>query len=145
MARKLDSSRTHIKEARVWTIFVLDDDPALTKVLAEELSGRHRLVRIFSDPLRALDALARERPDLLITDLSLPWVDGKAVVARARERYPDLRVLLMSGYRRGADIAASEHIGFLAKPIDLDGLLTAVEDALAVPQLPIPKEERAWS
>jgi DNA-binding NtrC family response regulator len=111
------------------TIFVVDDDPALTRVLHDELSGRHRLVRVFSDPLRALSALASEHADLLITDLSMPWVDGRDVVAAARHRQPGLKIVLMSGYPRGAQIAACEHIRFLQKPIDLDGLLTTIDEA----------------
>ena len=114
----------------VSTIVLVDDDPILTEVMAQELTSRHRRVHTFSDPIRALAALAHLHPDLLITDLSMPWVDGKDLVSSARLRQPDLKILLMSGYSRGAEIASSEHIRFLPKPIDLDGLLRAVDEAL---------------
>jgi two-component system response regulator GlrR len=115
----------------VVNIVVLDDDSVLADVVARELSSRRRQVQAFSDPIRALAALATRRADLLITDLSMPWVDGKDVVQAARQRQPDLKVLLMSGYARGAEIASAERVGFLRKPIDLDGLLSAVDQALA--------------
>src|SRR5438552_5393586 len=94
------------------------------------MEGPKRRVRTFSDPVRALAALSHERADLLITDLSMPWVDGKDLVQSARLRHPDLEILLISGYSRGAQIAVTEHVRFLQKPLNLTTLLGAVEDAL---------------
>jgi two-component system OmpR family response regulator/two-component system response regulator QseB len=113
------------------TIFVLDDDPLLGELMVEGLATRGFSARAFSDPIRALAALSQERADVLLTDLSMPWVDGKDVVCSARSRQPDLQIVLMSGFPRGAEVAALEHVRFLRKPIDLDGLLGAVDDALA--------------
>lgn len=112
------------------TIFVLDDDPDQAETMAQALAGRGRRVRAFSDPIRALAALSSEGADLLIADLSMPWIDGKDVVASAHLRRPDLPVFLVSGYARGAEIAAEEGVPFFAKPIDLDALRTAVDRAL---------------
>src|SRR5438270_288612 len=92
----------------VRTIFVVDDDPDQAEILAQALAGRGRRVRAFSDPIRALAALSSEGADLLITDLSMPWIDGKDVVASAHVRRPDLAVFMVSGYPRGAEIAAEE-------------------------------------
>lgn len=121
----------------VRTIFVLDDDPDQAEVMAQALSGRGRRVRAFSDPIRALAALASEGCDLLVADLSMPWIDGKDVVASAQLRKPDLRVFLVSGYPRGAEIAEEEGVPFFAKPVDLDALRGAVERALAEPPSPL--------
>jgi DNA-binding NtrC family response regulator len=112
------------------TIFVLDDDPDQAELLAQALTGRGRRVRAFSDPIRALAALTQDRPDLLVADVSMPWIDGKDVIASARVRRPDLPILLISGYPRGADIAAEERVPFFPKPVDLDALRAAVERTL---------------
>lgn len=112
------------------TIFVLDDDPDQAEVMAQALSGRGRRVRAFSDPIRALAALSSEGCDLLVADLSMPWIDGKDVVASAQLRKPELRVFLVSGYPRGAEIAAEEGVPFFSKPVDLQALREAVERAL---------------
>jgi DNA-binding NtrC family response regulator len=114
----------------VRTIFVLDDDPDQAEVMAQALTGRGRRVRAFSDPIRALAALGAERVDLLVADLSMPWIDGKDVVSSAHVRQPELPVILVSGYPRGAEIAAEERVPFFPKPVDLDALRSAVEDAL---------------
>ena len=73
------------------TIVVLDDDPLLAEIVAEELTNRQHLVLAFSDPIRALEALRGFHADLLITDLSMPWIDGTDVFAVARHYQPDFQ------------------------------------------------------
>lgn len=120
----------------VKTIFVLDDDPEQAELMAQALTGRGRRVRAFSDPIRALAALSLDGADLLIADLSMPWIDGKDVVASAQLRKPDLNIFMVSGYPRGAEIAAEEGVPFFAKPIDLQKLRDAVDEALEREQQP---------
>jgi DNA-binding NtrC family response regulator len=114
----------------VKNIFVLDDDPEQAEVLAQAIAQYGRRVRAFSDPIRALAALSSDGADLLIADLSMPWIDGKDVVASAHLRLPHLPIFLVSGYARGAEIAAAEGVRFFPKPIDLAALRKAVERAL---------------
>lgn len=113
------------------TIFVVDDDPDESELLAQALAGRGRRVRAFSDPIRALAALSLDGADVLVADISMPWIDGRDVVASARLRRPDLAIFLVSGYPRGAQIAAEEHVRFFPKPVDLHALREAIERALA--------------
>jgi len=115
---------------RVKTIFVLDDDPEQAELMAQALTGRGRRVRAFSDPIRALAALTLDGADLLVADLSMPWIDGKDVVASARIRKPDLAIFMVSGYPRGAEIAGEEGVPFFAKPINLGEFRAAVDAAL---------------
>jgi len=77
-----------------------------------------------------LAALGQNVADLLITDLSMPWVDGEGLAATARKSQPGLRVLLISGYARGAEVAARERVAFLPKPFDANSLCDAVDLAL---------------
>jgi DNA-binding NtrC family response regulator len=115
----------------VHTIFVVDDDPDQAQLLATALSADGRRVRAFSDPIRALAALTSEPADLLIADLSMPWLDGAQIVASAREHRADLPIILVSGYSRGAEVAASNGLRFFGKPIDLDRLRAVVADLLS--------------
>jgi DNA-binding NtrC family response regulator len=112
------------------TIFVVDDDVTLLSTMALELSGGQRRIVTFSDPIRALAALSRHPADLLLIDLSMPWVDGKDFIAAARRHRLNLKIVLMSGYSRGAEIAASAGVRFLRKPFELEELLTSVEATL---------------
>jgi DNA-binding NtrC family response regulator len=111
-------------------IFVLDDDQDQAELLAQALACREWRVRAFSDPIRALAAIAAEGADLLVADLSMPWIDGGDVVAGARLRRPTLKVILVSGYPRGAEIAERYHAPFFAKPVDLDRLRNIAAELL---------------
>src|SRR5262249_17447665 len=97
-----------VMRQRVKTIFVLDDDPEQAELLAEALGDSSGVeVRAFSDPIRALAALNEEGSDLLIADISMPWIDGVHVVTSARVKHPELKVILVSGAVQGAEIARS--------------------------------------
>src|SRR5260370_23092905 len=96
----------------VKTIFVLDDDPEQAELMAQALTGRGRRVRAFSDPIRALAALSLDGADLLIADLSMPSIHRNDVVASAQLRRPELKIFMVSGYPRGAEIAAESGVPF---------------------------------
>ncbi len=114
------------------TVLVVDDDPEAADVMAQALSAPGRRVRAFSDPLRALAALTADGADLLIADLSMPWIGGRDVVASARLRRPELEIILVSGLADGMAIAAREGLEFVAKPVDLERLRRVVAAKLAL-------------
>jgi DNA-binding NtrC family response regulator len=88
-------------------------------------------VRAFGNPQQALDAIGRaaEAPDLLLTDVVLPGMNGRALYEQLHRRHPGLRVLYMSGYpgavldEQGIDHA---EIAFIHKPFAVDTLLARV-------------------
>ncbi len=112
-------------------IFVVDDDNEQAELLAQAIASRAWRVRVFSDPIRALAALNSDGADLLIADLSMPWIDGGDVVASARLRRPRLKVILVSGYDRGEAIARRYGVPFFTKPIDLDALRKTINQLLS--------------
>ena len=113
------------------TIFVLDDDADQADLIARalELPDRGWTVKTFTDPIRALATLNEERADLLIADLSMPWIDGGDVVATARVKHPDLPVIIVSGFARGTEIAGRHGVPFLRKPVDVASLRDAAARA----------------
>ena len=71
--------------------------------------------------------------DLLLTDMMMPGMDGETLAELAKERYPDIRVILMSGYsedfaRHGKD--ESQTFSFLPKPFSLSQLTQKVREVL---------------
>jgi len=72
------------------------------------------------------------RPDLLVSDVVMPAMDGPTMARRVRLRYPDLPILFMSGYaeeqlRRSIDL---ENVAFIPKPFSVQQLAEAARDAL---------------
>ena len=88
-----------------------------------------------ADGGEALDALARERGrfDLLLTDIRMPVMDGIALALAAARDYPELTILLMTGYadqrERASGLDALIH-DVIAKPFTLAEIRSAVESAL---------------
>src|SRR5688500_4903087 len=112
------------------TIFVVDDDQEQAELLAEALSMEGVKVRAFSDPIRALATLDESGGDLLVADMSMPWMDGMDVTASAHVKHPHLKVILISGFEHGAEAARRHGLPFFPKPVDLDALRAAAADAL---------------
>ena len=80
----------------------------------------------------ALASRAHDPIDLLITDIVMPRLGGRQLVERLSERYPDLRVLLLSGYSHAAPgpSALGPSMAFLPKPFVADALLSQVRALL---------------
>ena len=93
------------------------------------LTDEGYLVLVAADG-RAAQELISTAPDLLITDLMMPELDGWGLLAHVRERYPTLPVILMSAIDpvrwRGGSRPALDHTVFLPKPFDLEKLLAVV-------------------
>ncbi|HST89738.1 MAG TPA: response regulator [Ktedonobacterales bacterium] len=108
------------------TILVVDDEPSIAELLCELLeSAGYRSLRA-GNARTALAIARRERPALVLTDRNMPEVDGIEFVRRLRASpvTNDIPVMLMSSTR--PDLEAVGNVPFLAKPFDLDDVLSAV-------------------
>ncbi len=117
------------------SILVVEDDAELAEQLRWGLRG-DQTVRVARDAARALAAVRRRPPDLLLLDLCLPpsqtSEEGFRVLRQVRATHPDVPVVVMSGLE-GRD-AAIQAVGegaydFFAKPFDLDTLRIVVKRA----------------
>ena len=114
-------------------IFVVDDEPSVRFVLGEALREAGHPVEEFDSAAAALVALEHNAPALLITDVRMPGMDGLELLARLRDRHPDLPVVVMSAYTDVASTAAAFRGGafdFLSKPFDLDAAVELAGRAL---------------
>lgn len=115
-------------------ILIVDDEPALREILASVLADEGYAVETATDGRNALDLIVATAPDLVITDISMPRLDGWGLLAQVREAEPTLPVLLISAVHphvRGHSLPAPDHTAFLAKPFDLDVLLERVTRLIA--------------
>jgi len=115
------------------TILLAEDEPALLRLASHALAENGHTVLPAADGYTAIEMIeAGARPELLVSDVSMPGMDGVALARAARALCPGLRVLLLSGYSAAAlavDMAA-EGWHFLAKPCRADELRNAVAAAL---------------
>jgi signal transduction histidine kinase len=115
-----------------FTILVVDDDVMIAEVTAALLEDLQHAVIIANSAAEALDHLrARgDAIDLMLTDHAMPGMTGIELAAKARQEWPDLRIILASGY---AEIPTGEGLGLfrLAKPYRRDELEAGVAGVMA--------------
>jgi two-component system cell cycle response regulator CpdR len=118
-------------------ILIAEDEEALRAMCARGLTMSGHEVMTACDGSEALDLLKREggRFDLLLTDIRMPIMDGIALALATARDFPDLVILLMTGYadqrERAHGLDALIH-DVIAKPFTLAVLRAAVDEALAV-------------
>jgi len=118
-------------------ILIAEDEEALGVLCARALTAEGHEVTTAGDGGDALDVLEREdgRFDLLLTDIRMPVMDGIALALAAARDYPDLAILLMTGYadqrERACGLDAIIH-DVIAKPFSVATLRGAVNEALTV-------------
>ncbi len=118
------------------TILVADDDRAIRTVLSEALGRLGHQVRTAGDAATLWRWVKDGAGDLVITDVVLPGMNGKELVARLRVGRPGLRCLYMSGYT--ADVIAQHGVldagvAFLQKPFTIQSLAEKAREALKQP------------
>jgi CheY-like chemotaxis protein len=114
-------------------ILVAEDEASVREFVSRALMHAGHEVVAVVDGLRALDALHGDRFDLLVTDIVMPGMDGIALALKVTKGWPDLGVLLMTGYaaerQRAHNLEALIH-KVIAKPFSLAEFLAAVDEAL---------------
>ena len=123
------------KDQREGKILLVDDDPGLLRLLSIRLRAEGYEIEAVESAAKALAALNRFSPDLVITDLRMDKMDGLGLLSELQTRSPGLRVIIVTAHGTIPDaVTATQHgaFGFLTKPIDKDELLALVERALKV-------------
>jgi CheY-like chemotaxis protein len=116
-------------------ILVAEDEEALRAFVVRALAQDGHEVIAAADGGEALDILTREqgRFDLLLTDIRMPVMDGIALALAAARDFPELVILLMTGYadqrERAHGLDALIH-DVIAKPFSLSDIRKAVAEAL---------------
>jgi two-component system KDP operon response regulator KdpE len=113
-------------------VLVVDDEPAILRVVQTNLNGHGFRVDTASTGQEALDVAARVRPDIVLLDLGLPDMDGMEVIRAIRQRLSTPIIVLTA---RGAerDKVAALDLGaddYLTKPFGVNELLARVRVAL---------------
>lgn len=115
-------------------ILVVEDDPVVRTSIAESLQALGHYVTQAADGAQALEQLERERPDLMITDYLMPGITGAELMRKARGVFPDMPMIIATGYADMRAIEASIGDGILLrKPFQLADLEASIGQALRRP------------
>ncbi|MGB5105792.1 MAG: sigma-54 dependent transcriptional regulator [Candidatus Zixiibacteriota bacterium] len=111
-------------------ILVVDDEAKMALLLASTLEDAGHSISIFHRGDEALNALANEPYDLVITDLKMPPPDGLEILSTVRQSYPDTGVILMTAYATAESAITAMKNGaydYLIKPFSLDEMTILVD------------------
>ena len=114
-----------------YNVLAVDDIP-LNLVLVQKMLSRFNFkMRTASGGQEALDAVATEKPDLILLDLMMPGIDGFEVIRRLREdpATSDIQIVILSALNSNEDVIKGFNAGandFIMKPIIMEKLLTCV-------------------
>ena len=117
-------------------ILIADDEDSMRTLVARAIAMDGHETVTAQDGAEALEILTREDGafDLLLTDIQMPIMDGIALALSAARDFPDLTILLMTGYadqrERASNLNALVH-DVVTKPFSVADIRTAVADALA--------------
>jgi CheY-like chemotaxis protein len=121
-----------------YSILVVDDDPVFCDIMKELLKRSGFEVRVAYHVEDALQAVARRRPDLILTDVMMPEIDGLCLVRRLRADpcWASIPTVVVSARVMEVDQDAAADAGadgFLEKPFSFDRLQMTIESFLPVP------------
>jgi len=117
-------------------VLIADDEDSMRLLVARAIAMDGHEIVTAQDGAEALDIPTREDGafDLLLTDIQMPVMDGIALALSAARDFPDLTVLLMTGFadqrERASNLDAIVH-DVITKPFSVADIRTAVADALA--------------
>jgi YesN/AraC family two-component response regulator len=113
------------------SILVVDDEEVMREFLSDVLEDF--AVEKASDGDEAIARMREREFDLLITDMKMPRVSGEEVVKFARETYPEIKIIVISGYSSLSSVGSALGYGvcaFLSKPFTIKQLRSEVEKSL---------------
>ena len=122
------------------SILVIDDDESIRQLLQLHLSAAGYEVQVAADAISAGYMVLRGRPDLIITDVNMPHMDGFEFIEalKADKTIPDIPVIFLTsveeGDHRGKALGA---VGYITKPVRADRLLQLVAKHVPGGTLPI--------
>jgi DNA-binding response OmpR family regulator len=116
------------------SVLVVDDEPTIAEVVARYLERAGYRTRVAADGAAAIEAAARQRPDLVVLDLMLPRIDGLEVMRRLREQDRErIAVILLTAKGEEADRVIGLRLGaddYVVKPFSPAELVARVDAVL---------------
>ena len=113
-------------------VWVIDDDRSIRWVLEKALTKAGMQVNAFSSANGVIEALERTQPEVVISDVRMPGMDGFSLLEKIKQRYPELPVIIMTAHSDLDSAVSAYHSGafeYLPKPFDIDEAVDQVQRA----------------
>ena len=113
-------------------VWIVDDDRSIRWVLEKALAREGIPYKMFASAYEVMQALSLARPQVLVSDIRMPGESGLALLSKAKERYPDMPVIIMTAYSDLDSAVAAFQGGafeYLPKPFDVDHAVALIRRA----------------
>jgi len=111
-------------------IFLMEDSPSLRRIITRYLRDAEHNVTAFENGMVSRDEAMLKTADVLVTDLSMPEIDGRQALRNIHMLCPQLPVIVITGVERFSDPVLDMAFGYLHKPFHEQELLDLVERAI---------------
>jgi two-component system, response regulator YesN len=117
-------------------LLVVDDESATRNGLMKHINWRELAVDVVEeakDGIEGLEAAGRLHPDIMISDIRMPGMNGIELATSIREQFPECKIIFLSGYSDKEYLKAAIHlnaVNYVEKPINIDELQGAIKKAV---------------
>ncbi len=112
------------------SILIVDDELLIRDLLYDFFSGQGWSISVAENGEKALDILRSKKVDLVLSDIKMPEMDGLTLTAEVQREYPDLPVILMTGYpsvETAVSALRSRVVDYIVKPFNINQLYKLVD------------------
>ena len=113
-------------------VLLVDDEKELVQTLSERLINRDVGTYAVFDGKQALDLIDDDKPEIMVLDLRMPGIDGIEVLRRAKQKNPEIEIIILTGHGTEDDRKLCMELGafaYLQKPVDLEDLSHTIQEA----------------
>lgn len=135
-----------------YRIIIVDDVKALCNSLRRELTQIGTVNKVsfkitdYQDPVQALKDIKLSLPDLVISDIKMPYMTGDVMIAKLKKELPEMPVLVISAFATRESILSiiktDKNIIILSKPWDQNKLISSVGQLLNLYLKPVVKKRK---
>lgn len=117
----------------MYTVVIIDDEPLIVEGLSRTMAWEQwncLVAGTASDGQAGMELIREKRPDIVITDINMPKLDGLKMIAGLKSEFPDMQLIILTGYREFEYARQAIALGvsrFLLKPSKMNELKEAVE------------------
>lgn len=118
------------------SILLIEDEAALAMIVRDSLESRGFRVQVAPDGLAGLKLFRQTTPDLVVTDVMMPYLDGFSLAERIRQENATVPILFLTARSQPADVVRGFELGgddYLKKPFSIDELIARIRARLARP------------
>lgn len=118
----------------MYNVAIIDDEPLIVEGLSKTMAWDKwdcQVVGTACDGVQGMELVREKRPDILITDINMPKMDGLKMIAGLKSEFPDMQLIILTGYREFEYAREAISLGvsrFLLKPSKMSELEEAMDE-----------------